>query len=241
VISSNINSNRRADVNTTMWSAAIHANPESAMDCAAPFVSTQRSDQPKAVQVPELPNFTRDASGFSTLFGPPPPPPAMPAPSAPAPRPATPSWDRRAAEAGGLAGALQSSRGGIEDLARRRERMEERFCLHERECQHLRDLTCARGGGGRPAVEAEREREALGLSERISACIELAGKVVAELSEQQEEAELSLLRANAAILNRVNAPKPADGQGGGEKRSPVPLPQAGPGYRRGGTRRRRLV
>ena len=137
---------------------------------------------------------------------------------------ATPSSERRAAE-GGLAAALKSSRGSIDALQARRERMEERFRAHERECQHLRDLTCAHSGSRRrirSAEESEREREACGLSERISACIERAGKAVAGVSEQQEDAELSLLRANAAILNRINTPKAPEGAGRGEKRCARP-------------------
>ncbi len=87
--------------------------------------------------------------------------------------------------------------------------MVEKFRIHERECQHLDELTCTAVGkkNVRKARGSEREQEIYNLSERISACIDKSSKAMSGFLDQQEDAEHSLLRANAAILNRLNSPR----------------------------------
>ena len=143
-------------------------------------------------------------------------------------RSVTPSSEKRAAE-GGLAAALKNSRAVYDQLVDRKEKMVEKFRQHEKECQHLRDLTCAVVGSRRNvrnAEDSEREREAMRLSDKISACIDKSAKAISDFSDQQEDAEMSLLRANTAILNRLNTPKDS---GRVQKRSDsAPLAIAGP-------------
>jgi flagellar motility protein MotE (MotC chaperone) len=120
------------------------------------------------------------------------------------------STEKRAAE-GGLTAALKKSRSVYDELVSRRDVMVEKFRMHQRECQHLDDLTCTTKSKKdvRRALDSEREQEIHNLSERIRACIEKSSKAMLDFLDQQEDAEHSLLRVNAAILNRLNNPRAA--------------------------------
>ena len=123
----------------------------------------------------------------------------------------TPSSTEKKAGEGGLAAALKKSRGLYDELVSRKDKMVEKFRIHERECQHLNDLTCTAIGKNnvRKAPASEREKEICNISERISSCIDKSSKAMSDFLDQQEDAEHSLLRANAAILNRLSSPRAA--------------------------------